>query len=132
MSIGHAIMDEIIHRNMLHVAYPDPDASHVFVWSSGAPEQLEALVQKHVGAIPLNLNKKITPDNVSETLGIISNYIPERTDFIIIFINRDNHFITTCSSMDEHTSKKHLLLVLKKNTAFKLSLWERIRFALFP
>lgn len=29
---------------MFAVSYPDPDTAHVFMWSSGAPEQLHALV----------------------------------------------------------------------------------------
>lgn len=44
MDIGHKIIDEIIKQGMFCVNYPDPDAAHVFVWSSGAAEQLHALV----------------------------------------------------------------------------------------
>lgn len=44
MDIGHKIIDEIIKQGMFAVNYPDPDAAHVFVWSSGAAEQLHALV----------------------------------------------------------------------------------------
>lgn len=47
MSIGHEIIDEIVRQGMFTVSYPDPDAPHVFVWSSGAAEQLEALIAGH-------------------------------------------------------------------------------------
>lgn len=43
-SIGHQIIGEIIKQGMFNVAHPDPDTAHVFVWSSGAAEQLEAVV----------------------------------------------------------------------------------------
>lgn len=46
-SIGHLIINEIIKQGMFAVSYPDPKESHVFVWSSGAAEQLEALVEQH-------------------------------------------------------------------------------------
>lgn len=45
-SIGQQIIDEIIKQGMFAVNYPDPDAAHVFVWSSGAAEQLDALVER--------------------------------------------------------------------------------------
>jgi hypothetical protein len=44
MSIGHDIIDEIGKQGMFAVAHPDPDEAHIFVWSSGAGEQLHALV----------------------------------------------------------------------------------------
>lgn len=44
MDIGTKIIDEIIKQGMFCVNYPDPEAAHVFVWSSGAAEQLHALV----------------------------------------------------------------------------------------
>lgn len=46
MSIGHQIIDEIIKQNMFVVNHPDPEATHVFVWSSGAAEQLDAVVAR--------------------------------------------------------------------------------------
>jgi hypothetical protein len=47
MSIGEKIIDEIGKQRMFRVAEPDPDASHLFVWSSSAAEQLEALIAAH-------------------------------------------------------------------------------------
>jgi len=47
-SIGQQIIDEIIKQSMFAVNYPDPKTPHVFVWSSGAAEQLDALVDRHV------------------------------------------------------------------------------------
>lgn len=47
MSIGHKIIEEIIKQRMFTISHPDPDNAHVFVWSSGAAEQLEALVVNH-------------------------------------------------------------------------------------
>jgi hypothetical protein len=44
MSIGHDIIDEIGKQAMFAVAHPDPEEAHIFVWSSGAGEQLHALV----------------------------------------------------------------------------------------
>lgn len=44
MNIGEKILQEIIKQGMFSVAHPDPQESHVFVWSSGSAEQLEALV----------------------------------------------------------------------------------------
>jgi len=44
MDIGHKIIAEIVKQGMFAVNHPDPDMAHVFVWSSGAPEQLHALV----------------------------------------------------------------------------------------
>lgn len=46
-SIGERIIDEIVAQAMISISYPDPDVSHVFVWSSSAVEQLEALVAEH-------------------------------------------------------------------------------------
>lgn len=43
-SIGHIIIEEIIKQGMFHVAHPDPEEDHVFVWNANAAEQLEALV----------------------------------------------------------------------------------------
>ena len=48
MSIGHKIIDAT--NGLYRVAYPDPDEGHVFVWSSGAAEQIEALVMQEMGA----------------------------------------------------------------------------------
>jgi hypothetical protein len=45
-SIGHQIIDEIIKQGMFDLNYTAPDGSHLFVWSSGAAEQLEALVDR--------------------------------------------------------------------------------------
>ncbi len=45
MKIGQQIIDEIIKQGMFAVKHPDPDTAHVFVWSSGAAEQLEALIE---------------------------------------------------------------------------------------
>jgi hypothetical protein len=45
--IGYKIISEIIKQGMLVVNYPDPEVAHVFVWSSGAAEQLEALVAEY-------------------------------------------------------------------------------------
>lgn len=47
-SIGQLIIDEIIKQRMFAVNHPDPDAAHVFVWSSGAAEQLDALVERRM------------------------------------------------------------------------------------
>lgn len=44
MTIGQSIIDEIIKQGMFSVTHPDPSAVHVFVWSSGAAEQLDAVV----------------------------------------------------------------------------------------
>jgi len=44
MDIGHKIIDEIVKQRMFVVSFPDPDVAHVFVWSSGAVEQLHAIV----------------------------------------------------------------------------------------
>lgn len=44
MDIGTKIIDEIASQGMFRVNYPDPEDPHVFVWSSGAGEQLHALV----------------------------------------------------------------------------------------
>ena len=46
--IGDRIIAEIIKQGMFSVNHPDPAESHVFVWSSGAPEQLHALVASAV------------------------------------------------------------------------------------
>ena len=46
-TIGHQIVTEIIKQGMFRVSFPDPDSAHVFVWSSGAAEQLDALVAEH-------------------------------------------------------------------------------------
>ena len=43
-SIGLLIIEEIIKQGMFHVAHPDPEEDHVFVWNANAAEQLEALV----------------------------------------------------------------------------------------
>lgn len=55
MSIGERILSEIIKQRMFVIAEPDPEVGHVFVWSSGSAEQLEALVNEayleRVGAI---------------------------------------------------------------------------------
>ena len=42
--LGDALIGEIIKQGMFAVRYPDPDASHLFVWSSNASEQLECVV----------------------------------------------------------------------------------------
>lgn len=44
MSIGDEILQEITGQAMFKVAFPDPDTAHIFVWSSGAAEQLDAVV----------------------------------------------------------------------------------------
>ena len=46
-TLGEALIAEIIKQGMIAVAHPDPDEAHVFVWSSGAAEQLEAVVAHH-------------------------------------------------------------------------------------
>lgn len=46
-TIGHLIIEEIVKQGMFKVAHPDPEEAHVFVWSSGAAEQLEALVAEY-------------------------------------------------------------------------------------
>lgn len=51
MSIGETIINEIVKQGMFTVSYPDPDESHVFVWSSGSVEQLEAVVEAHVAEL---------------------------------------------------------------------------------
>lgn len=50
MSIGDQILDEITKQAMFRVAHPDPDVAHVFVWSSGAAEQLDAVVAAAIEA----------------------------------------------------------------------------------
>lgn len=45
-SIGQQIISEIIKQTMFVVNHPDPETAHVFVWSSGAAEQLDALVDR--------------------------------------------------------------------------------------
>lgn len=47
-SIGEKIIDAIIKQGMFRVAHPDPGETHIFVWSSSAAEQLEALVADHI------------------------------------------------------------------------------------
>jgi hypothetical protein len=51
-SIGQQIIEEIVKQGMVTVAHPDPDVSHVFVWSSGAAEQLEALINDKIFCNP--------------------------------------------------------------------------------
>ena len=48
MSIGAQIIAEIIKQNMLRVAVPDPDVSHVFIWNENAHDQLDALVEDFI------------------------------------------------------------------------------------
>lgn len=50
MTIGEKIINEIVWQRMFRVSHPDPDAAHVFVWSSGADEQLEAVLSEHIQA----------------------------------------------------------------------------------
>jgi hypothetical protein len=47
-SIGQEIIGEIVKQGMFVVSHPDPDEAHVFVWSSGAAEQLDALVDRKI------------------------------------------------------------------------------------
>jgi hypothetical protein len=46
MSIGHKIIEGTF--GLFRVAEPDPDKAHIFVWSSGAAEQLEAVVEQEI------------------------------------------------------------------------------------
>lgn len=49
--IGHRIVEEIVCRNLSSVSCPEhPEAWCLTVWSAGAAEQLEALVESHVAA----------------------------------------------------------------------------------
>ena len=40
------VIEEIIKQGMVRVAFPDPDATHVFCWSENAEDQLSALLQQ--------------------------------------------------------------------------------------
>lgn len=44
-NLGSKIIAEIVKQAMCRVKHPDPDANHVFVWSAGCEEQLEAVVE---------------------------------------------------------------------------------------
>lgn len=48
-SIGHQVIAEIIKQGMFVVNHPDPENAHVFVWSSGAAEQIEAVIDQKIG-----------------------------------------------------------------------------------
>lgn len=48
MDVGTQIIAEIVKGGLFVVNFPDPEASHIFVWSSGAAEQLHALVRNSV------------------------------------------------------------------------------------
>ena len=47
-SIGDRIISEIIKQGMFAVKHPDPSIAHVFAWSSGSAEQLEAIVNREL------------------------------------------------------------------------------------
>jgi len=51
-TLGQKIIDAIIAQGMFTVALPDPDESHLFVWSANAAEQLEAVVYQHIKKQP--------------------------------------------------------------------------------
>ena len=42
--LGEKLIGQILKQGMFSVNYPDPDESHIFVWSSIAEEQLECVV----------------------------------------------------------------------------------------
>lgn len=47
MTIGHRIIVAIAENSLFAVSHPDPKAQHVFTWSSGAAEQLDAVADAH-------------------------------------------------------------------------------------
>jgi len=59
MRIGEKIVNEIIKQGMFTVSHPDPDEPHVFVWSSGAAEQLEALVKTELSTACAELRQQL-------------------------------------------------------------------------
>jgi len=42
--LGEKLIRQILKQRMFSVNYPDPDESHIFVWSASAEEQLECVV----------------------------------------------------------------------------------------
>lgn len=109
MSIGHAIIDEIIKQGMLRVNYPDPDTSHVFTWSANASEQLEALVMRHSGAKPpINFHAGVTPQSVAETGKIIKQYMPADTVHFLIIADKTGKTI----GFVHDVNKKHVAALL--------------------
>lgn len=48
LTLGEKIISAIIQQGMVKVAHPDPDLPNVFVWSSSAAEQIEAVVHEHI------------------------------------------------------------------------------------
>lgn len=46
--IGEHLINAIACGRFVTISYPDPDVAHVFVWSSGAGEQLDALVASYL------------------------------------------------------------------------------------
>ena len=42
--LGQRIIGEIIDQGMTTISYPDPEATHVIVWTGNADEQLECVV----------------------------------------------------------------------------------------
>ena len=51
MNLLKGLGEQIINESagLFSVNYPDPEESHIFVWSSGASEQLEAVVARWLG-----------------------------------------------------------------------------------
>lgn len=45
-SLGDIILEKITQTNLFSVSYPDPEEAHVFVWSIGAAERLEAIFEQ--------------------------------------------------------------------------------------
>ena len=60
-TIGQKILDEIIFQNMVHIAEPDPNQTHVFIWNGNAVDQLDAVVRDYM--LPILFCLQVLTDN---------------------------------------------------------------------